>query len=115
MGRKPKVRGVGDAISKVTKAIGIEECQGCAKRKDILNLVTMFPFKKVTKMTDEDKEIFKAFLERENKKVITIDEAKTILDLYANSFHKRIEPCNTCGGVYQSIIKQLTKLYNYEN
>ena len=115
MGRKPKVRGVGDAISKVTKAIGIEECDGCSKRKDILNLVTMFPFKKVTKMSDEDKEIFEAFLGRKEQKTITIDEAKTILDLYANSFHKRIEPCNTCGGVYSSIIKQLTKLYNYEN
>ena len=74
----------------------------------------MFPFKKVTKMSDEDKEIFKAFLERKEQKTITIDEAKTILDLYANTFHKRIEACNTCGGVYASIIKQLTKLYNYD-
>lgn len=74
----------------------------------------MFPFKKVTKMSNEDKEIFKVFLERENQKVITIDEAKTILDLYAKSFHKRIEACNTCGSIYDSIIKQLTKLYNYE-
>ena len=115
MARNKKIRGAGDIVGKITETIGIEECQGCAKRKDILNLVTMFPFKKVTKMSDEDKEIFKAFLERENKKVITIDEAKVILDLYANSFYKRIEPCNTCGGVYQSIIKQLTKLYNYEN
>ena len=115
MGRKQKIRGAGDAIGKVTQAIGIEECEGCSKRKDVLNLVTMFPFKKVTKMTNEDKEIFKAFLERKEQKTITTDEAKTILDLYANSFHKRIEPCNTCGGVYSSIIKQLTKLYNYEN
>ena len=115
MARNKKIRGAGDIIAKATETIGIEECKGCSKRKDILNLVTMFPFKKVTKMTNEDKEIFKAFLERENQKTITLDEAKTILDLYANSFHKRIEPCNTCGGVYSSIIKQLTKLYNYEN
>ena len=74
----------------------------------------MFPFKKVTKMSDEDKEIFKTFLERKEQKTITFDEAKTILDLYANSFHKRMEPCFTCGGVYSSIIKHLTKLYNYE-
>ena len=114
MGRNKKIRGAGDAISKVTKAIGIEECEGCSKRKDVLNLATMFPFKKVTKMSDEDKEIFKAFLERKEQKTITLDEAKVILDLYANSFHKRIEPCNTCGGVYSSIIKHLTKLYNYE-
>ena len=52
----------------------------------------MFPFKKVTKMSDEDKEIFKSFLERKEQKTITLDEAKVILDLYANSFHKRKEP-----------------------
>lgn len=74
----------------------------------------MFPFKTVSKMNDNEKELFKAFLERENQKAITMDEAKVILDIYANTFKKRIEPCNTCGGVYQSIIKQLTKLYNYE-
>jgi len=75
----------------------------------------MFPFKTVSKMTNEDKIIFKVILERKNQKELTLDEAKVILDLYANSFNKRIEPCNTCGGVYISIIKQLTKLYNYEN
>lgn len=75
----------------------------------------MFPFKKVVKMNDEDKESFKEFLERKEQKTITIDQAKTILNIYANCFFQRIEPCNTCGGVYESIIKKLTKLYNYEN
>ena len=75
----------------------------------------MFPFKKVTKMSDEDKKIFSEFLNRKDKKTITQTEAQILLDLYANSFNKRIEQCNTCGSIYASIIKQLTKLYNYEN
>lgn len=80
-----------------------------------MNLATMFPFKKVTKMSDQDKEIFKTFLERENQNIITLDDAKAILQIYSNTFNKKIAPCDTCNAVYQSIIKQLTKLYNYEN
>lgn len=29
--------GLGDAVSAVTKAVGIRECGGCAKRKEALN------------------------------------------------------------------------------
>lgn len=73
----------------------------------------MFPFKSVTKLSDTDRELFKTFLSRENKKVISIDETKIILDIYANSFNRRIEPCNTCASIYNSIINDLTKLYDY--
>jgi hypothetical protein len=74
----------------------------------------MFPFKKVTKMSNEDKAVFKVFLDRENQEIITLDDVKAILQIYSNTFNKKIVPCDTCGAVYQSIIKQLTKLYNYD-
>lgn len=80
-----------------------------------MNLATMFPFKKVVKMSDEDKELFKEILERKNTKQITIEQAKIVLNIYANCFFQKIEPCDTCAGVYISIMKKLTKLYNYEN
>jgi nucleotidyltransferase/DNA polymerase involved in DNA repair len=32
-----KMRGVGDVIAKVTKAVGIEPCGGCQKRRKKLN------------------------------------------------------------------------------
>lgn len=115
MGRNKKIRGAGDVIAKITETLGIEECDGCAARKDIMNLSTMFPFKKVTKMDNESKEQFKTILERKDQKRLTTDEANIILSLYGKHFNIKIEPCNTCGGVYDSIIKQLTKLYNYEN
>jgi hypothetical protein len=115
MARNKKIRGAGDVISKITETLGIEECDGCSRRKDVLNLSTMFPFKKVTKMEEESKEQFKTILERKDQKTLTSDEANLILSLYAKHFNIKIEPCNTCGGVYNSIINQLTKLYNYEN
>lgn len=75
----------------------------------------MFPFKRVTKMTPEDKELFKPILERENQKELTHEQAKTMLSIYANCFHSKIDPCDTCGGVYKSILNKLTKLYHYED
>jgi hypothetical protein len=115
MARKQKIRGAGDVISKITETLGIEECDGCAARKDVMNLATMFPFKKVTKMDNQSKEQFKTILERKNQKTLTNDESLIILDLYGKHFNIKIEPCNTCGSVYKAILQQLTKLYNYEN
>jgi hypothetical protein len=115
MARSKKIRGAGDAISKVTKAIGIKECDGCVARKDVLNLASMFPFKKVVKMGEDDKEWFALFLQRLNPKQLNNEDALYLLSIYERTFFKKIEPCNTCGGVYASIVKQLTKLYYYEN
>lgn len=41
-GKFDKIRGLGDVISKVTKAVGIRECGGCKKRREALN--RMVPF-----------------------------------------------------------------------
>lgn len=40
--RAETMRGLGDAVSRVTHAMGIQECEGCAKRRAALN--AMFPF-----------------------------------------------------------------------
>ena len=38
-----KSRGLGDTIAKLTKAVGIRQCGGCAKRRKALNKI--FPFR----------------------------------------------------------------------
>lgn len=38
-----KLKGVGDAVKKVTEFLGIKQCGGCKKRQEMLN--KMFPFK----------------------------------------------------------------------
>lgn len=114
MGRPKKIRGAGDVIANITSAVGIEPCDNCNKRKDALNLATMFPFKKVKPMNEGDKEWFSLFLERFNEKQLNNEDAIELLKIYERTFFIKIEPCNTCGGVYQSILKQLTKLYYYE-
>lgn len=37
-----RMRGLGDAVAKVTKTLGIKECGGCKKRREALN--KMVPF-----------------------------------------------------------------------
>lgn len=39
------LRGLGDAIAAVTKAVNIEPCGGCAKRREELNRIAPNPFK----------------------------------------------------------------------
>ena len=75
----------------------------------------MFPFKKVVKMNETDKDWFALFLQRLNPNKLNNEDVLYLLSIYERTFFKRIEPCNTCGGVYASIVKQLTKLYYYEN
>ena len=36
---KPKIRGLGDVIATVTKAVGIQPCGGCQKRQEFLNKI----------------------------------------------------------------------------
>jgi hypothetical protein len=38
-----KMKGLGDLVARGTKMIGLNECGGCAKRRERLN--TLFPFK----------------------------------------------------------------------
>jgi hypothetical protein len=41
--KKPGIRGLGDVVARVTDALGIPKCGGCAKRQELLN--TLVPFK----------------------------------------------------------------------
>jgi len=37
-----KMEGLGDAVAKVTKALGVKECGGCKKRREALNKAVPF-------------------------------------------------------------------------
>jgi hypothetical protein len=92
-----KVKGLGDAISVVTKAIGIEECEGCKKRKDYLNV--NFAFNKPKPLTDEQK--------------LRVESEP--LQVYNEAFNQEVQPEQFTGGVQKAIIKKLNQLLNYEN
>ncbi len=41
--KKPRMRGVGDVVARITSAVGIKPCGGCKDRQEKLNRA--FPFK----------------------------------------------------------------------
>lgn len=112
MGRKKKIGGVGDVIAKVTETIGITPCDSCNERHYSLN--RLFPFRKAKKMTPEQKEWFKGYLERQSTKLSNEDRLK-LTEIYNDCFQSSLNDCTSCSGLYIKIIKDLTKLYNYEN
>jgi hypothetical protein len=93
--RTKKPKGIGDVVKKITKAIGIEECEGCIKRKDWLNV--NFPFGKPRPLTDNEK--------------LNID--KTPLEIYNSAFNQDVNKDSFKGGVKIAILKKLNQLKQF--
>ena len=65
-----KSKGLGDSISKLTKAVGIKPCKSCEKRKNILN--KLFPFKRVNVLNDEQIKLLDKLIELSDTELIEI-------------------------------------------
>lgn len=103
-----KKKGLGDLISAVTEAVGIEPCVGCEKRKETLN--KLFPFGK-EELTSKEKDYLRTFFATEQND----QQQNELLTIYFRVYRVTpFEPCEGCTGVWKSIIKKLKKL-NYEN
>ena len=110
MAKNNKPKGIGDVVANITKAVGIEPCDGCKQRQEKLN--KLFPFG-VEDLTDEEKTYLQNFF-KEEKQSLTTEEQKKILNIYFRVYRiKPFEPCIGCSGVWVSIIKKLKKL-DYE-
>ena len=42
LGLPPPMRGLGDAVARMTTAVGIKPCGGCKKRQELLNRLVPF-------------------------------------------------------------------------
>jgi hypothetical protein len=102
--QKLPLLGLGDAISKVTAALGIEECQGCQKRKDIAN--SIFPWLRASRDYKDDEVTFIRSLQSKN--TMSNDEANRLFNLYNEIFPapRRLDRCN-CPGLILKIIERL--------
>ena len=65
-----KSKGLGDSIAKLTKAVGIEPCKSCEKRKNILN--KLFPFKRVNVLNNEQIKLLDKLIELSDTELIEI-------------------------------------------
>lgn len=120
MAKGRKRKGLGDVVADITKAVGVEPCEGCKERQFTLN--RLFPFKRVNKeMTKEHKEEFALFMQTKGDRVIegkttTLDanEVRFLNELYLEYFGLDNSNCPNCSGIHKTIIKDLFKLSSYE-
>ena len=118
---KKEIQGLGDVVATVTSAVGIEPCQGCEERRFGLN--RLFNFKKVkSEMTAIDKEHFRIFLDVKGQRVIdgkrtelNFEDAEFLNGLYSYYFGIDNSNCSSCSKVHEAIIKDLYKLFSFEN
>ena len=108
MARNKKIKGLGDVVSNITTAVGIEPCDGCNKRKEQLNRLFPFGIEEFT----EDEKIYLGTFFTADKEELNKQDQKDILDIYFRVFRvKPFQPCIGCSGVWVSIIKKLKKAY----
>jgi len=109
-----KSKGLGDTISKVTKAIGIkkvvdllfDDC-GCDVRKEKLN--KLFPYN-VECLSEDDFNYLKPLCDN-NIYRLTFEQRQKTLEIYNKTFNKRQEQ-TSCKSCWVSIIRELKQIYN---
>ena len=110
-------KGLGDMVASVTKAVGIEPCEGCKKRKDSLNLLghqAEYFFKKYkpNPFTENDIIQWEAFTNRDNQNLIIPADQKLIVRLLRDILNMSVKPCSTCSAsVWKKYINMIDTVY----
>ena len=111
-----KSKGLGDTISKITKATGIDKVAkavlgddcGCDERKKKLN--QMFPYNKVRQFTEDELKIYEEVLPRLKGGTITGQDQSTLIRLYNKVFNSNKQP-SSCSSCVQQTLAKLAKVY----
>ncbi len=94
-----KSKGLGDAVAKITKAVGLVPCGNCEKRKESLN--KLFPFKTVNALNDIQIELLGKLAELSDIELI---------DLYNDIFNIPVTLESLKDNVKKAVLKDLKKL-----
>ena len=114
-----KSKGLGDTISKITKATGIKavvdkvsELTGkpcnCSERRDKLNKI--FPYNKVRQFTEDELKIYESVLPRLKSGVVTGKDQATLIRLHNKVFNSNKKASN-CSSCVQQTLAKLAKVY----
>jgi hypothetical protein len=111
------MQGLGDAIKKVTDAVGISQCDKCKERQNKLN--RLFPFKKAQQPTAEDmiflNDVFSWYKGLPIPSGKGEDIAKCEL-IWMRLFNVNTDSCKSCGATYQNnYMKDLKRLWENTN
>lgn len=108
--QKLKPQGLGDVISNVTKTLGIEECDGCEKRKKSLN--SRFNWHRQSRELTEDESDF--ILDLNSRKRMSSEESQRLFDIY-NEITKSVLKRCTCPGLHMRLIERLMVFTHKKN
>ena len=109
-------KGLGDTISKITKATGIDKVAkavlgddcGCSERASKLN--KMFPYAKVRQFTEDELKVYEEVLPRLKGGTITGQDQATLIKLYNKVFNANKKP-SSCSRCVQQTLAKLAKVY----
>jgi hypothetical protein len=100
--QKLESSGLGDVISNITQALGIEECEPCSRRKAALN--RLFPWLKASReVTEEELEFIKKIT---TTNTLQNDDVNNLFRLYNDIFSSKLQRCN-CPGLLAKMIQRL--------
>lgn len=102
-----KTKGLGDVIANITKAIGIEPCDACERRREQFN--KWFPNTSYTRdLTEQEIELLTY---AQTAKIFKSEQVDQLFNMFNELLKPRnkVQRCN-CPSVLKQIIEQLTKL-----
>lgn len=100
--QKLESSGLGDFVSSITQALGIEECEPCKRRKEALN--RLFPWLKASRdVTEEEIEFIKKIT---STHILDNDDVNKLFSLYNDIFSSKLSRCN-CSGLLSKMIQRL--------
>lgn len=110
--RKPRSKGLGDTIAKVTKWAGIEPCESCKKRQSWAN--KLVPYNSVKdEMTLEQFNQYKEWKQEWNGTKLNDDDMTLLEDIYNAVRLTNVAPCRTCTAAsWKHIISSLDSIAN---
>ena len=103
---KPQIEGLGDLVSRVTKALGIEECDGCKERKKLLNDAYPFLRPAFEKVTEADI-IMMIELNSAGNQIVKSETVDKIYEFYNRLYNTKKKRSN-CSGCLRVTLARLS-------
>lgn len=118
--KKKPMKGLGDAVEKVTEATGIkalvkfvagEDC-GCEERKELLNKLVPFKGSEPSCMSEEEYNWWTEF-QRGDVEFMTSNEANKVAHMHSRIFdHELYTPCKCTPKKWQKMIDDINAVYD---
>jgi|SRR5690554_5907967 len=123
--KESQSKGLGDVVEDITKATGIKkvvgDCKGCEERKEKLNNLSerikrILRISKPNQFNEEQAAQWDAFMNRDNKDTITMEQQQLIVNIAKDILNMSIKPCGDCSpSIWLRYISLIDAVYLKQN